>query len=246
SLLEKTSAETEYSKLSLQRQQLVSDLDILQARNSYLLRIDENLLPETAGIDTGQKAFDTSSSLHPLQAYWQSRQAVHAAEVKTEKSALLPELSLGYNNLSIIGWQSTDGINQKYYGAGERFSSYNLGIGLPLFNGATKARVQASEVNVELAKMNAYHTEENLKNRKIQLMAESRKYEKVIDHYRKAGLVQSDQIIRQSLLAFKGGDISYMEWINLMNQAVGLRMQYMDARLSLKLASAELDYLNGN
>jgi cobalt-zinc-cadmium resistance protein CzcA len=171
---------------------------------------------------------------------------VYAAEARSEKSALLPELNLGYNNLSIIGWQSVDGINQKYYGSGERFSSYVLGIGLPLFNGATRARVQASEVNSELARMSELQAGEQLKNKKTQLQAEYQKYNKIIDHYVKAGLVQSDQIIRQSLLAFRSGDISYMEWINLMNQAVGLRMQYMDALLSSKLVSAELEYLNGN
>jgi hypothetical protein len=37
-----------------------------------------------------------------------------------------------------------------------------------------------------------------------------------------------------------------MEWITLMNQAVGIRMQYMDAKLALKQVSAELEYLNGN
>jgi cobalt-zinc-cadmium resistance protein CzcA len=106
--------------------------------------------------------------------------------------------------------------------------------------------VQASEVNTELAKMGEQQAGEQLKNRKIQLQAEYQKYNKIIDHYVKAGLVQSDQIIKQSLLAFRSGDISYMEWINLMNQAVGLRMQYMDALLSSKLVSAELEYLNGN
>ena len=246
SMLEKTSAETEYSKLNLQRQQLISDLLILQARNNYLLRMDEPLLPLVNSEKTRLGGFDSSGNTHPLQAYWKSRQAVHAAEAKNERSALLPDLNLGYNNLSITGWQTADGINQKYYGSGERFSSYNLGVGLPLFNGATRARVQASEVNVEVAKMNEDHARESLKNRRTQLQAEYGKYVKIIDHYTATGLVQSDQIIKQALLAFKAGDISYVEWINLMNQAVGLRMQYLDALLSLKLASAELDYLNGN
>jgi cobalt-zinc-cadmium resistance protein CzcA len=246
SLLEKTSAETESSKLSLQRQQLISDLEILQARSNYLLRIDENYVPERTALESVRIGMDTGVTVHPLQAYWQSRQAVHAAEARTERSTLLPELNLGYNNLSIIGWQSPDGVNQKYYGSGERFNSYVLGIGLPLFNGATRARVQASEVNMELARMSEQQAGEQLKNRKIQLQAEYLKYNKIIDHYKKAGLVQSDQIIKQSLLAFRSGDISYMEWINLMNQAVGLRMQYLDAQLSSKLVSAEFEYLNGN
>jgi heavy metal efflux system protein len=245
-MLEKTSAETEYSRLSLQRLQLISDLDILQARNHYLLRIEEKLLPESLQDEVEFWNFGSSGNLHPLQAYWQSRQAVHAAEAKNEKTALLPELNLGYNNLSITGWQTSDGINQKYYGSGERFGSYNLGIGLPLFNGATKAKVQASELNVEIAKMNEDHAAENLKNRKAQLQAEYQKYVSIRDHFEKAGLVQSDQIIKQALQAFKSGNIGYMEWINLMNQAVGIRMQYMDAKLSLKQVSAELEYLNGN
>ncbi len=115
-----------------------------------------------------------------------------------------------------------------------------------MFNGATKAKVQASELNVEIAKMNEDHAAENLKNRKAQLQAEYQKYISIRDHFENAGLVQSDQIIEQALLAFKSGNIGYMEWITLMNQAVGIRMQYMDAKLALKQVSAELEYLNGN
>jgi cobalt-zinc-cadmium resistance protein CzcA len=246
-LLEKTSAETEYSRLGLQRHQVLTDLDILQARNNYLLRLDENLLPEMPAdsIVTGI-IMDTSNQLHPLQEYWQSRQAVYSAEINNEKTARLPEFIVGYNNLSIVGWQSPDGINQKYYGSGDRFSSFNLGMGIPLFNGAVKARTQAGEVNMEVARMNEQHAIESIRIRKTQLLSEYRKYSRSIEHYRITGNVQADQIIRQSLMAFKAGEISYMEWINLMNQAVGIRMSYLDALLAIRVASAELEYLNGN
>jgi heavy metal efflux system protein len=225
----------------------LTDLDILQARNNYLLRLDEDLLPVMPA-DSIVTSFimDTSNQVHPLQEYWQSRQAVYSAEIKNEKTARLPELSVGYNNLSIVGWQSPDGISQKYYGSGDRFSTFNLGMGVPLFNGAVKARAQAGEVNMEVARMNEQHATESIRNRKTQLLSEYRKYGRSIEHYRTTGIVQSDQIIRQSMMAFRAGDISYMEWINLMNQAVGIRMTYLDALLALRVASAELEYLNGN
>jgi cobalt-zinc-cadmium resistance protein CzcA len=246
-LLEKTSAETEYSRLGLQRHQVLTDLDILQARNNYLLRLDEDLLPVMpADSIVTSSIMDTSNQVHPLQEYWQSRQAVYSAEIKNEKTARLPELSVGYNNLSIVGWQSPDGISQKYYGSGDRFSTFNLGIGVPLFNGAVKARAQAGEVNMEVARMNEQHAMESIKIRKSQLLSEYEKYGKAIEHYRTTGNVKADQIIRQSMMAFRAGDISYMEWINLMNQAVGIRMTYLDALLALRVASAELEYLNGN
>lgn len=245
-LLERTAAETEYSRLALQRQQLMADLQILQDRNALLLRISERLLPEMdrkAGLESAG-SMDTAS--HPLLAYWQAQQEVHDAQIRSERATRLPELSLGYSNLSIIGWQSTDGVTQKYYGSGDRFNTVSLGLGLPLFNGASKARVQAGEVNKEVARLQQAQAGEQLQSLKDQASAEYGKQAKAVAHYRTTGLKQADQIISQSLLAYRSGDMGYMEWINLMSRAVQIRLGYLDALLAMKLAGAELEYLKGN
>jgi cobalt-zinc-cadmium resistance protein CzcA len=240
--LEKTSAQTEYSRLTLQRQQVLADLDILQQRMSYLLRINERLLPSISYVGGPPKAV---SSSHPMVDFWRAQQGVYEAEAGAEKSNRLPEFQAGYSNLSLIGWQSPDGLTQKYYGSGDRFHTASLGVALPLFMGASKARTEASRIQQEVAGMQEQQALEMLQNRGLQLNAEYVKHQKALDHYQGTALPQSAQILDQAMMAYRGGEIGYMEWINLMNQAIDIRMGYLDALLAQRLVSAELEFING-
>ncbi len=245
SLLEKTSAETEYSRLVLQRRELLADIEILQEKNNYLLRTNEKLIPDHIDDSIYYFPGSTDSLSHPMLAYWQSKQAVHEAEIKHEKTATLPDFNVGYSNLSIVGWQTPDGVTQKYYGAGDRFSTVSVGIGVPLFNGSVKARMQASGVSRDIARLQEKQVMESMKSRQKQVLAEYEKYRLSVNHFRQTGLKQADQIISQSIKAYRAGQLSYMEWINLMNQAITIRMGYLDALLALRTTTAELEFING-
>jgi cobalt-zinc-cadmium resistance protein CzcA len=118
-------------------------------------------------------------------------------------------------------------------------------MGLPLFNSATKSRIKAAQISSEvnsIEKENAYRQvsgqfkiwqEEYLKN------------EQTVKYYTETGLLHADQIIRNAAKSFQAGDLSYMEWTMLMNQAVQIKLSYLDALQALRKTKAELIYLTG-
>ena len=131
--------------------------------------------------------------------------------------------------MSIVGYQSADGVTQKYYGSGNRFNSFNLTLGVPIFSKAAKNKVKAGQLNEEVARMNVKVADQQLKSHLVQLSEEWRKKQQLVSYYEQAGLVQSELIISHAKQSLEQGQISYLEWTMLMNNAVGIQLARLDA-----------------
>jgi len=160
-----------------------------------------------------------------------------------ESAKLTPGFSVGYNNQSIIGYQSLDGTTEKYYDAGHRFHFVSLSIEVPLFNRAAKARVKAGRVNESVAQLNTKVAEQQIRHNINELLEEYNKQQYSLNYYEKAGLKQAAQITSSANLSFKNGEISYLEWTILMSNAVNIQLGYIDAVKQFNLTLIELNYL---
>jgi cobalt-zinc-cadmium resistance protein CzcA len=246
-VLEKTTAEALVQQLKLQRKQLHADFLVEQQRLAMLLSTDERWLPLVSdNQETGLFLTDTAVlSGHPMVQYWNGQSRLIQTQTEVDRSRLSPEFSLGYSNLSIIGYQTDDGVNQKYYGSGDRFNIYQFSMGLPLFNGATRSRIKAAEISNDV---NRIQKENAYRHVAGQLRISQEEYLKnleTVKYYKETGLLQADQIIKNAEKSFQAGDLSYMEWTLLMNQAIQIKLSYLDAKQALRKTMAELIYLTG-
>ena len=246
-MLEKTTAESQVLQLKLQRKNLLSDFLANQYRLGLLLSTDERYIPLDASTDTWELQLADTGNLsgHPMVKYWDGQNRMILAQTEVDRSRMSPEFTLGYSNLSIIGWQTEDGINQKYYGGGDRFNVYQFSMGLPLFNGATRSRIKAAQISSDVNKIEKENSYRQLSAQLNVWKAEYLKNIETVNYYREIGLSQADLIIKNAALSFQSGDLSYMEWTLLMNQAVQIRLAYLDALQALRKTRAELIYLTG-
>ncbi|HRN55998.1 MAG TPA: efflux RND transporter permease subunit, partial [Agriterribacter sp.] len=144
-VLEKTTADAQLQQLQLQQQQLDAGILLLQQQLQWLLHTDTLYLPlYTAYKKESTVLADTASvNAHPQIQYNQLQEQVAAAQTHVEETKLSPDFSFGYSNQSIIGYHSEDGTSQKYYSGSHRFHIASLTVGIPLFKGASKARIRA-------------------------------------------------------------------------------------------------------
>jgi cobalt-zinc-cadmium resistance protein CzcA len=246
-MLEKTTAAALVQQLKLQRKQLHADFLVQQHRLGILLSSDDRWIPlKLNNVETGLNLTDTAIMMgHPMVQYWDGQSRLIQTQTEVDRSRMSPEFSVGYSNLSIIGYQTADGINQKYYGSGDRFNIYQFSMGLPLFNGATRSRIKAAQVSSDvnrIEKENAYrHISGQLKIWQEEFL----KNMETVNYYTETGLMQADLIIKNAQKSFQSGDLSYMEWTMLMNQAVQIRLSYLEALQALRKTRAELIYLTG-
>jgi cobalt-zinc-cadmium resistance protein CzcA len=116
-------------------------------------------------------------------------------------------------------------------------------MGLPIFNGAAKARIKSSKIGLEITELNRSQKLEQLNTQYNKLASTYQQQIEIFQYYRREGLKMSDEMTRQASARFKSGDISFAEWALLVNQALQIKISYADVVKSLQFSMAELKYL---
>ncbi|MBO9205051.1 MULTISPECIES: CusA/CzcA family heavy metal efflux RND transporter [Niastella] len=246
-MLEKSNAETQIQQLKLQQEQVKADLRMEQQQLQWLLNTKDYLLPAYHSLKKEhEQVIDTMAVIsHPAVQLQQQQAKVNAAQTNIERARLNPEFMVGYSNQSIIGYQTKDGITQKYYSGSDRFNIYQLSVGLPIFNKAVKARVKAGKLQEETTRLEVDVTSQYLTNQWQQLNESYKKYAVQVQYYEATGLQQAALITRNARLGFEKGDVSYVEWTLQMNNAVNIELGYLQAVHALNNTIIELEYLTG-
>lgn len=244
-ILEKTTADAQLQQLQVQQQQTDADIAIEQKRLQWLLNTNALVLPDYESVKMpGITLPDTADiNLHPQVKYNEQQERSAAAQTAIERSKLSPDITAGYSNQSLVGYQSLDGVSQEYYGPGRRFHIATLSVGIPIFNAAAKARIKAGRVNEEIAKINTQAATQQLKTELQQLMDEYKKQQTSIRYYEQTGLQQANLITQSARLSFEKGEINYLEWTVLMNNAISIQMNYLNAVHTYNQVIIAFEYL---
>ena len=238
-ILEKTTIETQLADIKMQRQQLESDLNLTRLQFQLLLNSSEP--PEPA--DTESKfvpiIISDSASLagHPQMRLLKQQEQIAAATIDTEKAKLLPQLNFGYNNMSMRG----TGADDKTYTASQRFHSGQIGVGIPIFAGAQKARVASARINQDIASQSYKAGHQLLRSEYISARTEYDKFLSAVQYYETSGLQNADIIVKTANEQLSSGSINYLQWVQLVNHATSIRIQYLDALMNLNSKAIELN-----
>ncbi|MBC5773679.1 CusA/CzcA family heavy metal efflux RND transporter [Pontibacter sp. KCTC 32443] len=246
-ILEKNTAQTQRGQVGLQLKELQQQLADLQQLFQLALNTDTVYLPAAGPLklDIAIPNDSATISTHPYLKLLQQQQQVSQASTKAERSRLLPDLQLGYNNQSIKGIQNVDGVEQNYTSS-DRFTSVEVGVGIPLFYGAQKARVQAARIQ-EQTTLNSYNA--GKRSLELQLHKAIAQYQIATEnlaYYEQIALPNSRSIIKTADEQFRGGEIDYLEWVLLTNQAIGLQTSYLDAVRNYNQTILEIKALTGS
>lgn len=163
---------------------------------------------------------------------------------KTEGAKMLPEITLGYNNLSIIGNQTDASGQDVYYGSGQRFSYVNAGLSIPIFFTSQSEKKRAAKAEyesyVELSEAAKIEVKTNIENADKEL----KKYQESLQYYETDGLKNAQTIIEASSSQLQNGDIDYLQWVLVVNQAITIKSEYLDALNAYNKAVVTLQNLN--
>lgn len=248
-MLEKATADAQLQQLKLQMQQLDDDMKIVQFHLQWLLNTEDWLLPFYTSYRKpadGWEPVDTSAAvLHPQVRYNVMQEKLMAAQTQIEKARLSPDIGLGYSNMSISGYQSRDGVSQEHFDGSDRFSAFSISVGIPLFNRTTKMKIRASRINEQVAQMQTEASSQQIKSSLQQAYESVKKHQRSLQYYEQGGLQQAELIINNAKMGFENGEIGYIEWTMLMNNAVNVQLGYIDVISLYNQALIQLEYLTG-
>jgi heavy metal efflux system protein len=177
---------------------------------------------------------------------WFIRQQAFVAgtEEKLERNRMLPDLTVGYFNQSMIGTQDVNG-DPVYFGPGDRFNSIHAGITLPVVFGPSLARIKAAKLKVQAANTDAEYYEKSLKIHYESLLQEYAKYSASVDYFEQQALPEADMIIAQSTLSYKAGALDYTDYVTMLERSVEIRKNYLDALNNYNKSVISLEYITG-
>lgn len=161
---------------------------------------------------------------------------------KKERALLFPDFTLGYTAESQSGIFENNGriIN---YGKDLRLSSYSVGISIPVFFGNQSAKLKAMKYETEQAKIERDYKIKQLKENIQQQIEIIKAQESVIDYYLDNALKNATIIKEHANKSYNNGDISYIEYIQSMETALSIQINYLDAVLQYNLSHSSLHFL---
>ena len=239
-ILEKTSAETQLGQINIQLNQLKQDLIILQLQFQLLLNTTTSFVPQNKNYKPALLVFSDTASLkeHPVIKIIQQQQQIADATLQLEKSRLLPDLSIGYNNVSIRG----TGADNKLYSTSKRFNSVQVGIGIPIFAKAQKAKINSAKFTRQVAESNYAVGLQTLQSEYQTAFAQYNKYLQTVQYFESTALKNATLITTTANQQLANGNINYLEWVQVINQAIAVKNDYTEAVKSLNESIMQLNY----
>lgn len=233
-LLEESTAEIQKEQIRIQLNAVANAIRVAGLQLQFLLQSEVVIDPVAA---SPKLALDTVPAndidqLHPELRMMADQVQINESLVKYEKSKLLPDLSLAYENKTM-----------KNLGE-QRFNSVQLGIGIPIFNRAQVAMIRASRQQVSIAANELALKQDQLN---ISLQQANSAYQNqllIIDNFETRQLPRAQQILKTAEEKYIAGDINYLDWVLLVNQSIKVQADYIDALTELNVLAAQINYLH--
>ena len=173
-----------------------------------------------------------------------ARQQIEIAEAEkgVQSAKILPDLSIGYFNQSMIGSLTSDGHIASQT---DRFTGVLAGVSIPLFFNSYRAEIGASKLKAEIAQVNADYYETVIQGQYERQFQEVIKYSNSLKYYEEKALMQADLIISNVQKSFENGAISYTEYFLHLNHALELKLNYLHTLNGYNQAITILEFLTG-
>lgn len=222
-LIEKSSAELSKAKILNDLNTIQEEKQLLLLKLQYLLQSNDPLLP--AELLLKSSVSNDFNEDHIQIALLEQEKKINESAIKVEKAQLIPDISLGYFSTTMQG----TGADDKLYGSGDRFNSVQLGLGLPIFNGANKARRQALKMNTDALNNQLEAQKQLLRNTYENFKLKNKNSETLLKKYQEQLLPEASKITTAANVQYINGEIGFLEWSVLMNQSFEAQLNYLSA-----------------
>jgi len=234
SKIEYLSAAAKYKELQVNIKKAESKyLATLQLLNQYLLypkAVDVNIQNLEGHVFNNSSESDSLDG-SPLLNYYSTGVDVAELAWKAEKSNILPKFSLGYKV------QAVDG-NSGFYG-------WEAGISVPLVFFSQSGKNKASKIDFQIVGQQYEQAQLELSAVYNQQISRLNALSQVIDYYQTDALPLADEQIEASKLAYRLGNIDYIQFIQNVEAAIDTKQGFLMQQAEYFELSAQLKYLTG-
>lgn len=224
-IMEKASAEQQQAESLKQLHAVVVEKNAILMRFSILLGTSTAYVP----LDTLYRmTVPTTDSLNiehsPYLLRISKQQDIALGKMKTERARLLPELQLGYQNMSITGIGNDD----VYYPSSKRFQAFQAGIGIPLFFTSGQNKTKALGYELKAKQLEYTYTKQLMQQQMNDWRNQLKSLDEICTYYEKNALPQAIEARAAAWKQYKEGNLNYMEWMVLHQQTLQTSINYLE------------------
>ncbi|GAB2642723.1 CusA/CzcA family heavy metal efflux RND transporter [Emticicia sp. W12TSBA100-4] len=246
-LLEKTTAETKQQGLVQVRKQNESLILSEKIRLKNILNIkDDFTIVETDFFPSKAIISDTNFiNQNPVLALAIQQITIASANKNVEKALAKPEFSAGYFLQSLTGIQEIADKTVFFNGV-PRFQGVSLGMSIPIFTKATKARIQASETEIQVQRKSSEYLKNQLNSQLLQQIQEQKNNQSLMDYYVQSALPNAEIITKNATKAYQSGEVGYVEYLQSLETVLNIQQNYLHAINAFNQNTINIQYLLNN
>lgn len=171
---------------------------------------------------------------------------VTAAErsLRLAKQGYLPDLNIGLTGQMVISGFNPYHVDRARFEKGN-FMAFEVGVSVPLFWGAQRARVKAARRDVALAETAQQQAAQQAARQYRDACNEVRRAAQVLAYYEGEGCSSAQRMARLAQTAYENGEIGYVEYMQNQQTAFEVQLQHADAVNDYNQAVIRLNYIGG-
>jgi len=237
-LLEKISAEAKSKEINNLLMQAQADLQNAQSQLQILSGISDKNIVTNQKLEKENTSFsalflgDTSVfKTSPFIQYYQQNILVSKQNLRLQKTKLLPGFSFGY--LNQVGAEQP--VNYRF----------RYGITIPLWFWTYNSQIKAANSQYKMANSQYAIAQKSINSEYQQAITDYKKYLESLNYYESTGLQQAETIIGTAARSYEAGNISYIIYMQSLNQAFEIKINYLETVRNYNQSIIQLNYLNG-
>ncbi len=227
--LEKITARSKQKKISLKLDEALQE--VIAARELLFKKVQA---PDVFSIKTIPVKklslrlvdIDTIAELN----WYNTSIELQKANKALEKNKLLPDISLEYFQ------GSNTGLSSSLYG-------FQIGLKIPLLFTGNAARIKASKIGIDQTTYLSKDYQYRLKSYKQQLLYKLATHQKVLTYYEEEGEKLASELIKTAEGSFKNGEIDFFRYIQSLENAFEIRIEYLTSLNQYNQTVIQLNYL---
>jgi len=233
SLAEKLAAQDKAAQIRLDARTVYHEIEFDRIVLGQMLGLGEVVQPVVERLHEGEFSIADTTLLQTsaMAKYGKSLVEVARSEQELTEAKFAPTASAG--------------VYGQLLGNGDVYPGWQLGLNVPIFKKSLKAQSEAAEIGIAAANAELRTNMLAQHNELGHLLHEKEKYLILLEYYNKEGKALSAELLRTGGLNYSQGELSYADFVQLLEQAAGIEMQHLENLLGLNQTIIELEALTG-
>jgi cobalt-zinc-cadmium resistance protein CzcA len=230
--LDQIAAEAKLRELKAFLEQNKKAMTVQQQQLMMLLNQNEWLLPVAEPLNKVEVELLENSTSHPVLALQEQNVNIASSNIKVQQNTNKPDFSGRF-------------FSQRVWGAKDPFTGFSVMASFPLFGtGAYRNKVRVAVAEKEVQEKALSYQTQLFQTQRASAITEIEKNYTLLNFYETSGLKQAEEIISAASLSYRTGEISFADLGQFLNQAIGIRQNYLDVMNQYNQSAIQFNYFN--